>query len=123
MPSPDVIWSPCAYIWTAQRTKSPWLLSFLLFIFYIIYLFGLHWVLVAVHGLSLVAVSGGHSLEPEWPASGKFITTGPQGSSLALILKLEETETHGGQMTFAQSQTPMHGSARVPAILAEQSGS
>ena len=33
--------------------------SFLLFIYLFIYLFWLHWVFVAAHGLSLVAASGG----------------------------------------------------------------
>ena len=37
------------------------------FIYYFIYLFWLHWVFVAVHGLSLVAASGGHFVEESGP--------------------------------------------------------
>ena len=42
--------------------------------------------------ISLVAVSRGYSLEPESPAlTGRFLTTGPPGKFLTLILKLRKT--------------------------------
>ena len=75
-----------------SEDQKSWLLSFLLTIFYIIYLFG------AALGLGCCAWTfsscserGGHSLEPEWPAlTGKFLTTGPPGKFLTLILKLRK---------------------------------
>ena len=103
----------CPYIWTVQRTKSPG--CFLLLLFLIIYLciyFWLHWVLVAwtfsscsERGLARTWVSCidrptlNHWTPREVPHS---------------CFKIEETETHGGQMTFAQSHTQMPGRPGCP---------
>lgn len=83
------------YIWTAQRTKSPGCFLFLLLFSTLFIYLGLHWVLVAVHGLSLVAGAGATSLEPEGLALDRQIHNHWTPREVPCShFKTEETETH-----------------------------
>ena len=111
---PDVTWPLCALAYVLFRGPKV-LAAFFYYYFLIIYLciyFWLHWVLVAwtfsscsERGLARTWVSCidrpilNHWTPREVPYS-RF--------------KIEETETHGGQMTFAQSHTQIPGRPGCP---------